>query len=139
MALKEQMRLLIEEGDGLLDIRALWASIIGPQRLAMASQRRLIRLGSEFSSEIARNIGQANSYVFVGVALPQSAAISPLPVVFDKSDQTGANSGLPALLTKQVGMSWSFMQLLLPGEQIYGQITDMSIASQDVIVSEVHF
>jgi len=123
-------------GKGLLDARALWASIIGPQRLAMA-QKSVAKLINTGATEITKNLGASNAYVFVGVGLPFSASMATLNVVFGRDESLGTNSGYPQLLTKSP-TNFAFTQLVLPGEQLFCQITD-AVAQQNVVVSAVMF
>lgn len=133
------MRLVMESGKGLLDARALWASLVGPYRLAMA-QRTSIELFSDRAIDVAKNLGVSDVYLFVSVSLPNDAAVNPLSAIFGREDTLGTNTGSPILLTNQAGIHVaSFMQLLLPGEQLFGQITNLAVASQRVVVSAVMF
>lgn len=130
-------RISLDSGAGLLDARAIWAAIVGPQRLAM-SQRTSVRLSSTETREVFKSLGAANAYVLVGVGLPFNAPVNPLQVVFGKDDQLGSNTGLPIRLTDSV-VSFSFTQLLLPGEQLYAQIMDIAVAEQNIIVASAMF
>lgn len=130
-------------GRGLADARALWAAIVGPHRLAIARSKS-IELRQDAGGEIYKNIGAADGYVLVGVALPISAPTNPLNVIFGDSDQLGINASAPFVLNSQMGGGGfgptGFMQLLLPGEQLYAQIVDTSItsgATQRVVVAAV--
>jgi hypothetical protein len=127
----------LESGNGLLDARALWASIVGPQRLAMA-QRKPVTLKLGETVMIAKNLGGSDVYVLCGVSLPFPAPTKPLAVVFGYEEQLGFNTGLPILLTDSQ-TNFTFTQLLLPGEQLFAQITDPAVASQNVVVSTVMF
>lgn len=128
----------IRSGAGLLDMRAIYASIVGPGRLAM-TQRNMVAMRNDESVQIAKNLGAADAYVFVGVALPQNSATNPLLVLFSKDEVLGFSTALPARLTDQVNHSFSFMQLLLPGEQLYGQIVSGGPVTQHVVVASVVF
>lgn len=130
-------RISLDSGAGLLDARAIWASIVGPQRLAM-SQRTSVRLSSTQTREVFKSLGAANAYVLVGVGLPFDAPVNPLQVVFGKDDQLGSNTGLPIRLTDSV-VSFTFTQLLLPGEQLYAQIMDIAVVEQNIIVASAMF
>ena len=131
-------------GEGLADARALWAAIVGPHRLAIARSKS-IELRQDAPAEIYKNIGAADGYIFVGVALPITAATNPLNVLFgDNGDMLGTNSNAPYVLNSQMGGGGfgpsGFMQLLLPGEQLYAQIVDTGIAAgttQRVVVAAV--
>jgi hypothetical protein len=123
-------------GKGLLDARALWASIVGPQRLAMA-QKTVAKLTNTNAVEISKNLGASNAYVFIGVGLPFPAPMATLNVVFGRDEQLGFNSGYPQLLTKSP-VNFAFTQLLQPGEQLFCQITD-AVAQQNVVVAAVMF
>jgi hypothetical protein len=102
------------------------------------SQRTSVRLSSTQTREVFKSLGAANAYVLVGVGLPFDAPVNPLQVVFGKDDQLGSNTGLPIRLTDSV-VSFSFTQLLLPGEQLYAQIMDMAVAEQNIIVASAMF
>jgi len=133
------MHIQLNSGSGLLDARALWACLVGPQRLAMA-QSAVVTLLRDRAVEVANNLGAAECYVFIGVGLPQNAAVNPLQVVFSREESTGRNTGLPSRLIDQVnGFSFSFTQLLLPGEQIFGQITDAAVERQNIVVVKAVF
>ncbi len=131
-------------GEGLASLRALWASIVGPHRLAIARSKS-VQLRQDAPAEIYKNMGAADGYVMVGVALPVNAPTNPLSVVFgDNGDMLGINASAPYILTSQMGGGGfgpsGFMQLLLPGEQLYAQIVDTGIAAgttQRVVVAAV--
>lgn len=130
-----------KSGLGLLDARALWAIQVGPARVALA-QRRTAMLGNERGVLVAENIGTADCYVFVAVAIPHSAAVNPLLVMFSNSDQMGQNNAAPAYLFDSMvagGATTPFYQLLMPGEQLYCQIADTAVAQQMVIVAQEMF
>lgn len=130
-------------GEGLASARALWAAIVGPHRLAIARSNS-ITLRQDVGVEVAKNIGAAGGYVLVGVALPISAPTNPLNVVFGDSDTLGINASAPYVLNSQMGGGGfgptGFMQLLLPGEQLYAQIVHVGLAAgftQSVVVAAV--
>ncbi len=131
-------------GKGLLDARALWASVVGPHRLALASKRSVI-LRVDQSVEIYKNIASADAYVFIGVALPVNAGTNPLRIVAgEDSESLGFNNGTPQILNSQMGGGGygasGFMQLLQPGEQLYAQINEPGFAgTQSVVVAAVTF
>ncbi len=131
------IKITMQSGQGLLDARALWASIVGPQRLAMAP-RKTVALLNDTTAEIAKNLGASDAYVLVGVSLPFNAPTNPLAVVFGKEEQLGFNTGLPVLLTDNQ-INFTFTQLLLPGEQLFAQIMDPAVARQNAVVSTVMF
>lgn len=110
----------LDAGRGLLSARAIWASVVGPQRLAM-SPRKAVKLTNTEGAEIYKALGAANGYVLVGVALPFNASPNPLTVVFGRDQELGFNQGLPVRLTDNQ-LNWAFTQLLLPGEQLFAQI-----------------
>lgn len=139
------LQIELSSGKGLLDARALWASIVGPQRLAV-TRSKSVQLTQDSGTVIYKNLGSADGYVFVGVALPISAPTNPLNVIFGTSDQLGINAGAPYVLNSQMGGGGygpsGFMQLLLPGEQLYGQIVHPGLAvgfTQRVVVAAVTF
>ncbi len=135
---KKSALITLNPGEGLSSMRALWAAIMGPYRLAM-SRRQPVLLTNTEGTEIAKNIGVADAYVFIGVALPQNAAVNPLQVIFSRDGDSGRNTGLPCRLVDSVNQSFSFMQLLLPGEQLYCQITDINVPQASVVVAEAVF
>jgi hypothetical protein len=101
--------------------------------------RNPVTLSNTETVEIAKNIGVADAYVFVGVGLPFTALTNPLAIQFSKDDETGISTGLPVLLSGQVAGSFGLMQLLLPGEQLFAKIADPNVAEQQVVVSQVMF
>ncbi len=131
-------RISLEPGKGLLDERALRASSIGPYRLAMAGRVSVV-LKNDAVVEVYKNIGVADVIVFVGVGLPWNAPVTPLEVVFGRDDVLGQNSGIPARLGGAVNQTFGFMQLLLPGEQLFAKITDPNVTSQSVVVAGAVF
>ena len=140
---RKNMLLEITDVVGLGNARALWASIVGPYRLAMADKKS-VRLTPDNGVQLYKNIGAAEGYVLVGVALPIGAPINPLAIIAGDGEQLGTNSGTPQILTNQMGgggLSVSgFMQLLLPGEQLYAQIVDPAFppnTTQQVVVASV--
>jgi hypothetical protein len=135
----QDLRITLESGEGLLDARALWASIVGPHRLAMGS-RRAVTLRRDQPTLIAENIGRADAYVFVGFALPFGAAVGTLPVIFSRDSEMGNNNAIPASAQPVVtGSLTGTTQILLPGEQLFGQIADPAIDGQNIVVAEVVF
>ena len=130
------VKIELVSGKGLLDARALWASVVGPQRLAMA-QKTVARLTNTNAVEIFKGLGASDAYVFVGVGLPFSASMATLNVVFGRDESLGTNSGYPQILTKSV-VNFAFTQLVLPGEQLFCQITD-AVAQQNAVVAAVMF
>lgn len=128
----------VDEGVGLLGARALWASIVGPQRLAM-SPRKAVKLVNGEPAEIYKSLGASRGYVLVGVALPFNAPVNPLTIVFSRDDSAlGFNQGLPVKLTDNQ-VNWNFTQLLLPGEQLFAQIMGAVVTEQNVVVSAAIF
>ena len=127
----------ILHGDGMLSLRAYWASVVGPQRLAMAA-RKIVKLKASDTAQIYGGPGSANAYVLVGVALPFNAQVNPLPVVFAREDKTGFNTGLPVRLTDNQ-VNYGFTQLLCPGEELFCQIMDGNITEQNVVVAMAVF
>jgi len=132
----------LDEGRGLLSARALWASIVGPQRLAMTEQISKLLL-PEQPVELFSNIGAADAYVFIGVCLPVNSLLATVSVLLSRGDVLGFNTAAPFLLNRVMGSGQvaGFMQLLQPGEQIYGQVVDpaVGVAGQRVVVAAVTF
>jgi hypothetical protein len=135
-------QLEFSSGRGLLDARAVWASVAGPHRLALTLTHS-VEMRTDRAVQIIKNLGAADAYVFAGVALPFDAPLVPLPVFFGGSEQLGKNAGSPYLLTPQMGGGGfgvsGFMQLVLPGEQLYGQLAPGGPLTQRVVVAEVVF
>lgn len=133
-----------DEGSGLLSAKVLWAGIVGPHRLAMA-RRTSLRITNTEARSIYKNLGAAEAVVFVGVSLPGNYQGNPIITAFGSSDMLGANTGSPGTLVTQMGgggLSVSgFMQILLPGEQLYAQIVDPTFGGgeQNVVVANVTF
>ena len=136
-------RIETSSGKDLLDARALWASIVGPQRLAM-SQGAPINLFNNAPAKIHKNLGASKAYVFIGVALPPDSPFATLQVAFGRSDSLGANQSAPYILNGQMGggpfAPSGFMQLLLPGEDLFAQIVQAGgPAAARVTVAKVMF
>lgn len=126
----------LDGGRGLLSARAIWASVVGPQRLAMAARKPVV-LTNTAPSQIYKSLGASDGYVLIGVALPFNAVPNPLTVVFGTDDQLGFNTGLPVRLTDNQ-LNWAFTQLLLPGEQLFAQIMGATL-KQNVVVAAAIF
>jgi hypothetical protein len=142
---QERMIIELTHGRGLLDARALWASIVGPHRLAMTT-KRTVELRVDRAVEIARNIGLADAFVFVGVSLPANAPTIPLLILTGQEETLGESTSGSQVLTNQMGggafAPSGFMQLLQPGEQLFAQINDPAVAAgftQRVVVAAVTF
>lgn len=110
----------IEAGEGNLNARAFVAAVVGPYRLAFATQRSM-PMTANVPMKIATNPGVAGTRqaMFVGVALqPGEAAIS---VLFGSSESMGGASSVPANMDTTVGplAGVSFSQVLLPGEELW--------------------
>jgi len=95
---RKNMLLEITDVVGLGNARALWASIVGPYRLAMADKKS-VRLTPDNGVQLYKNIGAAEGYVLVGVALPIGAPINPLAIIAGDGEQLGTNSGTPQILS----------------------------------------
>lgn len=135
--------LQLDSGKGLLDARAMWAAMVGPHRLAMANKYPF-ELYNNKATQLHRNLGADSAYVFIGVALPADVGVITLNTVFGKDDSLGANSGAPYVLSPQMGGGGfgpnGFMQLLLPGEELYAQIVGPGMPTQvRVTVAKVIF
>ncbi len=143
MGAAEEVLLKMVSGRGLLDARALWASQVGPLRLAMA-QSRSVTLTQEGPTEIYKSMGTADAYVFVGVSLPADDPAITVPTIFSQSDSLGTNSSVPiALAPAMIGGTFfpvGFSQLLMPGEQLFAQLTPAApVTTQRIVVSAVVF
>jgi hypothetical protein len=93
---------------------------------------------------IVKNLGASDAYVFAGVALPASAlAISPLLVWASREEALGDSTSAVYTINNQMGGGGfgptGFMQLLLPGEQLYMQIAVGAPATQRIVVATVSF
>ena len=132
------------EGAGLLSAKAIWASIVGPQRLAM-SKRVSLQLTNTETRLVYKNLGAADAYVFVGVALPADYTGAPLVTAFSRDDEIGVNTGMPAIITPHMGGGGlapsGFMQMLMPGEQLYARIVDPAFGGgeQRFVVANASF
>ena len=135
---RKELVATILSGRGLLDIRALWAAIVGPQRLAI-SQRTTVGLRNDSPIEISKNLGVSNCYLLIGVATPHN--LPALNVVFGREDQgLGQNTGWPiTLLPASQGSMFQFTQLIAPGEQLFAQIMDPAVPQQNVVVAAAVF
>lgn len=132
-------KITLESGAGLLDARALWASVVGPQRLAMAARKAVTLLNTE-AVEVYKNLGASDAYVLVGIALPaEPGGLSSLQVILGKEDQLGFNAGWPVLVFPTGQPVYQVSQLLLPGEQLFAQIADPAVAQQNIVVAAVTF
>jgi hypothetical protein len=143
MGAAEELLLKMVSGRGLLDARALWASLVGPYRLAMA-QTCAVTLSQAAPTEIYKSMGSADGYVFVGVSLPADTAAISIPTLFSKSSEIGNNSSIPVSLSPaMIGGTFfpvGFSQLLMPAEQLYAQLTPAAPApTQRVVVASVVF
>ena len=132
-------------GQGLLDARALWASIVGPARLAV-SQSAVVRLRPDQPEQLYKNLAGANVYVYLGVSLPGGALVATLGTLLSNSSNLGSNNSAPAVLVQSMisgnFFTTGFAQLLLPGEELYAQINDAAFpvgTSQNVVVATAIF
>jgi len=130
-------------GQGLLDARALWASVVGPHRLAMAKGTSL-RLRNDRVTEVARNIGAAKVFMFVGVSLRgENPAPAAVEVLFSKQEALGNNTSAPFNVNGQMGggafAPSGFMQLLLPDEQLFAVVAPGGPQELQVVVAQVQF
>jgi hypothetical protein len=131
-------------GKGLLDARALWASIVGQQRLAMGAKQSFVVKANQ-SVKIGDNIGAADAYVLLGVAGTETTPGTPTFVLFSKDDIIGEGSGIPYMFGI-FGASPApppFTQLLLPGEQLFVQLSATAlvfgVTEARLVVSQVTF
>lgn len=147
MASEKKLPIILDEdqGYGVLSARALWASLVGPQRLAMVP-RKPVMLRSDQAVEVYKNLGVSDGYVLVGVALPIGLGVNPLsslPVIFGREDTLGNNTGWPVTLIDSPDglnkVNFSFTQLLMPGEQLFAQITDPLVSQYNVVVASAIF
>lgn len=139
--MKPGTKITIEHGDGTLDIRALFAATVGPHRFAFA-QRQSVVLEQAQGIKLAENIGSADSYALVGVALPRNAPVNPLSVMFSSDETMGFNTAIPARLVDSMSSGqtvFGFYQILMPGDQLFGQISDPAVQKQNVVVAMVMF
>lgn len=133
----------LARGKGLLDARALWASVVGPHRLA-AAKGSSVQLSNSRAEEVARNMGASDALMFVGVALPgANPAAAPVSILFSRMEMLGVNASAPFNVNGQMGGGGfgqtGFMQLLLPGEQLFAQIAPGGPAALAVVVAQVQF
>ena len=134
----------IGSGAGLLDARALWASIVGQQRLAMGAKQSFV-VKADRSIKIGENIGAADAYVLLGVTLADLTPGIPTFVLFSKDDIIGEGSGIPYMfgIFGAAALPPPFTQLLLPGEQLFVQLAAASgifgVTEARLVVSQVTF
>lgn len=133
----------LASGKGLLSARALWASIVGPHRLAVAKGSS-VTLSNSQAAVIAKNLGAADVYMFVGVALPgANPAPAALSVLFSREEALGINASAPFNINGQMGGGGfgpsGFIQMLMPDEQLFAQIAPGGPATQRVVVAQVQF
>ncbi len=129
-------------GRGLLDARAHWACVVGPERLAMAPKHSALLKVTE-STKLSENIAAADVYVFVGIIFPLVSDI-PLTALLSKDSEMGLGSAVASQLQPagQFGSAIGiFTQLLLPGEQLFGRLSGLieNQTSGQVVVAEVRF
>lgn len=105
---------------GLGDIRALFAAIVGPYRLASGFKKN-VRLTTQNAVLLYSNQGSGNAYAFIGVSLTREPTV-PTVMMVGGNDQLGANSSSPKRLEFDMSASEGFAQLLLPGEQLFAQL-----------------
>ena len=138
----QPIQISLTSGRGLLDSKALWACVVGPHRLAMA-QGRSVQMSRTEAVLLVKNMGAADAYVFAGVAVPFDENLGALNVMMSRESELGANTKAPYVITPQRGGGGfgpaGFMQMLAPGEQLYGQITDPAVDERRVVVATVQF
>jgi hypothetical protein len=139
-----------DRGQGLLGARALWAGVVGPQRLAMA-RGSTVRLRRGVTVEVARNMGAADAVMFVGVSLQgtdDSVFFSDIAsVLFGRENQLGVNSSYPTVLVQSMSnyaFFYGLTQILMPDEQLFGQLVSGLINGSPVdeipvVVKQVQF
>jgi hypothetical protein len=142
-----QMIQQLLSGQGLLEARVLWASLVGPHRLAMA-QGRSVTLQQGETTEIYKNLGAADAVAFVGVSLPSdgNAPGASVQTLFSGQDNLGVNTSIPVSLSQvMIGGTFfpiGFTQILTPDEQLFAQLNDTALganATQRVVVKVVIF
>lgn len=132
-------RLQFDQGDGLLQARALWAAQVGPWRLAMA-KGSAVELRNDRAEEIAKNMGAANAVMVVGVSFRAGGPFET--ALFGDQETLGENTSAPYSLSPNMGPYGEvpgFVQILLPGEQIYGQLARGGTPRLWVVVKQVQF
>lgn len=146
MGAAEEILLKLLSGRGLLDARALWATLVGPNRLAMA-QAKSLTLHVDRSTELFKSMGAADAYVFIGVSLPAGdpGGAGGIPVLMGRDSELGVNTSIPSLIsTIMIGGTFfpvGFTQLVMPGEQLYAKLAPPVApgTTQQIVVSAVVF
>jgi len=108
------------------------------------SQRARFTIRSDQPTQIHQNLGAAKAVVFLAAALPVDAGVATLSVVWGRDESLGTNQGAPYVLNGQLGGGGygptGFMQILLPGEDIYVQIVGVgSPPRAPITVAKVFF
>lgn len=121
-----------DQGFGVLSARALWASLVGPHRLAM-SPRKIVNLKAGDSTELTKNLGASDAYVLVGLAaLPGQGSVN---IFLGRDPNLGNGSWPVSLLTGGANVD-RVTVLLMPGEQLFAQEQN-GLATPIVVASAI--
>ena len=120
-------------GNGILDIRAVIANVVGPSRLPMGA-KSTYQLKTMEPTQIATNIATADAYVLLGIAAESGQDPSGASGLLGYEGQLGKNSWPVQFLPN--GNIYPIVTLLLPGEELFGQATDADVR---IVVSQVTF
>lgn len=134
------LKATLEAGKGIMDIRALIASIVGPHRLPHGTMTsHVLDVGKAEGVKIGDNIAVADCISFLGIALEQTADDEPeegRPGLLSTTDiASGVSSSWPVFFFPSAN-SHKLTALLLPGEQLFAYTLGESCR---IIVSEVQF
>lgn len=126
-------------GTGNLNLRAAFAAIVGPKRLAHGIRRTKVLDASKSSTLIARNPDAQNKELctYVSVTLSQAFTPGTYTVVFGGDQAVNGNSGIPIKFTDSTPNAFElYGEVLLPGEELYAQV---STGTVQVTITEVSF
>jgi len=124
-------------GRGNLDLRMLFASIIGPRRLAFGA-KSTIKVSEQTPTLIARN-NQGTHPWFVAVSLSIDIA-GPIKILFSNGPVLDKGSAIPILLTNNTGQSGSTFETTLgPGDELFAQCDPSVPGGTQCAVTQVMF
>lgn len=127
--------LRFKPGEGNLQLALLFASIVGPLRIAHGV-KRAVRLEKDEAKKVSNNSSASRHVLYVTLYLPISDE-NKLLLTVGGEDTPGDNSGLPVELAPRIGLEGGvgFSAVLLPGETLYA----ISPLDCSFTVSEVSF
>ena len=114
-----------DQGFGILSARALWAALVGPHLLPMASIK-IVKISGQ-AVELKKSLGASDGYVFLGVGAPPDKGDpgSDRGILLGPSESLG-NGSWPAFLVSGAANRYPVTALLMPGEQLFVQSQDGS-------------